>query len=325
MSKKLAIIGGGISGLSAAFFALQKGHTVDLYEKSDWLGGLADSVDFDGLMIERFYHFICGGDDRLLGLAGRLGLGDRIRFRPTKTAYYLNGRYYPFTSGFDLLRFSALPFSSRIRFGLNVVESKLSSRWKHLDDLTAKDWLIRRTGVRVYRAIWEPLLKIKFHDQHDRISAAWIWHRIHRVATSRRTLLSKERMGYFIGGSQTLITALEKSILGAGGKIFLGTEIISLERSMGRFLLTSRNEQRNGYDGVVLSIPLPRAARIVQPLDPAYARKLSSIEFIGVVCGLFRLRKPVSGAFWLNINDPRLPANGLIEYTKLECHAGDRV
>jgi protoporphyrinogen oxidase len=124
-------------------------------------------------------------------------------------------------------------------------------------------------------------------------------------------------MGYFIGGSKTLIAALEKSILGAGGKIFLGTEIISLERSMGRFLVASRNEQRNGYDGVVLSIPLPRAARLVQPLDPAYARKLSSIEFIGVVCGLFRLRKPVSGAFWLNINDPRLPANGLIEYTNL--------
>jgi hypothetical protein len=43
--------------------------------------------------------------------------------------------------------------------------------------------------------IWHPLLKVKFGDCHDQISAAWIWHRIWRVATSRRSMLEREVFG----------------------------------------------------------------------------------------------------------------------------------
>ena len=317
MKKKLAVIGGGISGLTASYFALRKGYAVELYEASDRLGGLASSFDFDGLRIERFYHFLCGGDDRILLLSRRLGLGDKIRFRPTRTAIFLDGRYYPFTSAADLLRFSPLPIISRFRFGWNIVRSKYLSRWEMLDNVAAVDWLRRRIGKKAYRAVWEPLLKTKFGPYHERISAAWIWHRTHRVASSRRTLLSREKMGYFEGGTQTLIDEIEKQILGSGGMIRLGTAVGQLKRADDRYDLLTDAGRRGGFDRVVIAVPLPVAARLVGGESPAYARELSRIDFIGVVCGILRLPEKVSDAFWLNINDSRLSASGLIEYTNL--------
>ena len=59
--------------------------------------------------------------------------------------------------------------------------------------------------------------------------------------------------------------------------------------------------------------------------DTPYRRRLESIAFIGVVCMILRLRQPVSPNFWLNINDPRISFNGIIEYSNLtgpEVHGG---
>jgi protoporphyrinogen oxidase len=53
LRNKVCVIGGGISGLSAAYFLLKKGYNVDLYESSDRLGGLAANFDFDGITIEK--------------------------------------------------------------------------------------------------------------------------------------------------------------------------------------------------------------------------------------------------------------------------------
>ena len=124
MIDKIAIVGGGISGLSAAYFAARKGIRVDVFEKCDRLGGLAASFNFDNLIIEKFYHFICFGDDNLIKLANRLKIDNKIIFKPTKTAFFYNGKYYPFGSPFDLMKFSPLPILQRLRFGQNVIKSK---------------------------------------------------------------------------------------------------------------------------------------------------------------------------------------------------------
>ena len=315
--ERVAVVGGGVSGLAAAYFALGKGYAVELHEASGELGGLAASFDFHGLTIERYYHFICGGDRPLLEFAKHLGLGDKIRFRPTKTAFFHEGRYYPFTTPFDLLRFKPIAPLARVKFGLNVVRSKYLKDWAELDEVSGKDWLCRILGEKAYEVIWQPLLKVKFGEDDARISAAWVWHRIHRVASSRKGVLSREKMGYFLGGTRTLVSAVERTVKNLGGEIHLHSGVRSVAREGGKFKLILRSDSRPGFDRVILAVPLPVAAQIVQDLDPDYARRLAAIKFIGVSCGIFRLRRNVSPAFWLNINDPRIPANGFIEYTNL--------
>jgi protoporphyrinogen oxidase len=204
MIKKAAIIGGGISGLAAALFALRKGYAVELYEKEDRLGGFAAAFDFDGLSIEKYYHFICGGDTRLISLVEELGLGPALRFRPVTTANFYQGRLFDFASPFDLLAFRPMPLLSRLRFGWHISTAKYLKNWSSLDRMTAKAWLCRRIGLRAYQAVWEPLLNIKFGPYAEHISAAWIWHRIHRAASSRKHLLSREKRGIWREARQRL-------------------------------------------------------------------------------------------------------------------------
>lgn len=200
MYKRVAVVGAGISGLSAVYFVLKKGFSVDLFESTEKPGGLATSFDFNGLTIERFYHFICGGDYKLLEFSHQLGIDNKIIFRPSKTAVYYNGIYYPFSIPFDLIRFSPISWISKIRFGFNILYSKYTKRWENLDGISAKDWLRRHVGEEAYRIIWHPLLKIKFGKYYESISAAWVWHRIHRVASSRKSPFSREKTGYFLRG-----------------------------------------------------------------------------------------------------------------------------
>lgn len=317
MNERVAIVGGGISGLSAAYFGLQKGFSVDLYESTDQLGGLAASFSFNGLTIEKYYHFICMGDYKLIEFASRLGIDHKIKFQPIKTAFYYKGRYFPFGTPFDLLRFSPISLISRFKFGLNVTHSKYTEDWEKLDKISAKEWLCRYIGEKAYHVIWHPLLKLKFGNYYDRISAAWIWHRIHRVASSRKSLFSKEKMGYFVGGTQTLITEVEKKIRKLGGLIHLNSKIQKIGKNNNRFNLILDSGKQFDFDRIVLAIPLPIVTQIIKDLDPEYARKLSTIAFVGIACGIFRLRERVTDAFWLNINDPHIASNGLIEYTNL--------
>ena len=49
-------------GLAAAYHAAKAGHEVTLFESDPGPGGMAAHFDFDGLSIEKFYHFVCKTD-----------------------------------------------------------------------------------------------------------------------------------------------------------------------------------------------------------------------------------------------------------------------
>jgi protoporphyrinogen oxidase len=317
MSRKICVVGGGISGLSAAYFALKRGYDIELYESSDQLGGLAASFNFGSANIEKFYHFICGGDKKLIALAAELGLEEKLRFRPTKTAYYYKGKYYPFSTPLDLLKFTPISFLSRLRFGIHTAYSKFNTKWHHLDEVPAKEWLVKSIGEKAYQVLWHTLLMEKFGDFHDQISASWIWHRIHRVASSRKGIFAKERMGYFEGGSQTVINVLHKKTTHMGGQIHLNQQVKAVRATDTGLSVQTEEALRSDFDRVIMAIPSPIAAGLIRNLDPPFSNQLSAIHYFGVICGIFRLQEKMSDAFWLNINDPNVTANGLIEYTNL--------
>jgi protoporphyrinogen oxidase len=317
-AKRVVVVGGGLAGLAAAYDLVRAGRQVTVLEGAPQFGGLASSFRLEGVPVERFYHFICRTDQHLTGLVRELGLGHRLRWRETSTAFYFQGRYYPFGTPFDLLRFSAVPWSQRLRFGLHVVHSRHRSQWRELDRIPAKDWLIRHVGQRAYEVIWHPLLKVKFGDDHDRISAAWIWHRIWRVAQSRRRLWERESFGYLEHGSATIVDALVGWLREQpNARLVTGARVRPIEVRGERIVEVCTEQERFPCDDVVSTVALPALDRLVPGRRDAYFEKIREVRYIGVVCALLSLRRPFSPHFWTNINDPRVSFNGVIEQTNL--------
>ncbi|MCP4898434.1 MAG: FAD-dependent oxidoreductase, partial [bacterium] len=140
-NSRVCVLGGGLAGLSAAYDLGRAGVEVTVVEAAENLGGLASSITVNGTPIERFYHFICRGDSELMSLVDELELTAKLHWRQSRTSFFLDGRLYSFVSPFDLLRFTPIPLSQRVRFGLNVIRSRYRRDWRMLDKLPATDWL----------------------------------------------------------------------------------------------------------------------------------------------------------------------------------------
>ena len=84
---KVGIIGGGATGLAAAYELGLHGHEVVVFERTGFLGGQASTFDVGGGRLERGYHHLFTGDRAILDLMEEIGLE-----RP-HTALRLEGRH----------------------------------------------------------------------------------------------------------------------------------------------------------------------------------------------------------------------------------------
>jgi protoporphyrinogen oxidase len=315
---RVGIIGGGPAGLGLAYALSQRGHDVSVFEAAPELGGLARSFQLGAVRIERYYHFICADDYEYFSYAKSLGIENKLRWTETRMGFFHNGTLYPFSSGLDLLRCGALTPFGRVRYGALAALCASTTDWGRLDGIPAKQWLIDILGLETYRTMWHPLLEVKFHEFHDKISAAWVWHRIHRVARSRGRGLQRERLGYLEGGTDMLVDALVEAVGKKGGKFHTSAPVKRI-LSDGRRVtgIETVAGSRHDFDYVVSAVPLPHFLRMATDLPPHYRERLGQIGFIGVICVALRLKKQLTEYYWLNANDPRIPFNGFIEYTNL--------
>lgn len=312
----VAVIGGGPMGLAAAYALLKRGHQVDLYEADKVLGGMSACFDFDGLQIERFYHFICTGDQPYFQLLEELGIADELRWVETRMGYYHRGSTQDWGDPWSLLRFRGLDLVSKIRYGLMALSSTRRRDWRKLDRVDAVTWLRRWVGSKAYDVLWRQLFELKFYHYSDNLSAAWIWARLRRLGTSRKNLF-QEQLGYLNGGSQLLIDRLADAITTRGGNIHLNLPVEQVVIEDGRATAVRCESGLIQHDAVISTIPLPFVPKMIPELPDPVLAAYRSLENIAVVCALVKLRRPLSKYFWMNITDPSLPIPGVIEYSNL--------
>lgn len=314
--KKFAILGAGPMGLMAAMELLQAGHEVDIYERDNRIGGMSASFDFDGLKIERYYHFICKTDYPLFDLLAKLGLSDKLKWTDTKMGYYYQGRLNEWGTPFGLLKFPGLGIVSKARYALHALYTKGIKDWRTLDKVRATDWIRKWIGQRAYDVLWRNLFELKFFEFTEDLSAAWIGTRIKRVALSRRSLF-QETMGYLDGGSEVLLDRMESLIREKGGRIHLSASVDRVNSIAGKVTGVTVNGVEHAHDVVISTAPLQYVPRLVPGLPADFAAKIDAIHNIPVACVILKLKQPISPNFWMNINDPEIAIPGVIEYSNL--------
>lgn len=313
---RVVIIGAGAMGLAAAHRAAQLGHEVDLIEADSVPGGMAAHFDFSGLSIERFYHFVCKSDEPTFKLMDELGIGGKMRWRPTSMGYFIKGKIHPWGDPFSLLRFPHLSLIAKVRTGLQMFLTTKTNNFASIEHKTARKWLEGGSGKEVYNTLWKRLMDLKFYELADSISASWIATRVRRIGNSRRSIFQEE-LGYIDGGSQTLVDALVSAYTEKGGRMHLGTAVNKVETENGRVTGVTVGSRFFEADAVISTVPTPLISKMIPDLPEASKAQYDTIRNIGVVCLIFRLKKSISKHFWINIVDDNIEIPGVIEFSNL--------
>lgn len=313
---RIVVIGAGPMGLAAAHRAASLGHEVDLVEADSVPGGMAAHFDFDGLSIERFYHFVCKSDAPTFTLMKELGIDDKMRWVRTSMGYYMKGKVHRWGDPIALLTFPHLSLTAKIRTGLQMFLTTKRKDFASIEALTARQWLEGGSGKEVYDKMWKRLMELKFYELSDDISASWIATRVKRIGNSRSSIFQEE-LGYIEGGSQTLVDALVSTFVAKGGRLHLSSPAERVDTENGKVTGVMAGGCFFPADAVISTVPTPLISKLVPDMPTDWSDKYDEIRNIGVVCLLFRLRKSVTKNFWINIVDPDIEIPGLIEFSNL--------
>ncbi|HYD50879.1 MAG TPA: NAD(P)/FAD-dependent oxidoreductase [Terriglobales bacterium] len=305
----VVILGGGVAGLTTAYFLGRAGYRPLVLEASDQLGGLGASFQHDGVTIDRFYHVLLDTDSELLGLVDELGLAEHLVWQATGMGFYLGGRLYGMNSPLDLLRFAALPVGDRLRTAWGAVRAtRLQRDPLQLDDVTAREWLHRLFGERVAARIWEPLLRAKFGDAAPTIPAYWVWSLLNREKNG-----GKEVKGYLRGGFQVLADRLCQAIRANGGEVRLNHPVSRLDRDGDDMVLLSQGEVVRA-NLALSTLPVALLRRIASPAIAADLPR-ADLRYQGVVNAVVVGKKPLEQYYWTIVVDPRFAFQGVVETT----------
>jgi protoporphyrinogen oxidase len=331
---KVAVVGGGILGLTLAHRLARQGHAVDLFEAEPALGGLAQAHDYGPFVWDRFYHCILPQDTSLIALLTEMGLQDDLRWSRTGTGYYARGRTFDMNGNADFLRFPLLTFLDKARLGAAILYATRLARPEDLYRVTAEEWLTRLCGRRGYEAFWQPLLRAKFGPFHDQVAAVFIYATLKRLFGARSKAAGQESLGYVSGGYRRILERFSLTLRGMGVTLRTATPVQSIAESPGgapaggsrRCLVTRRDpdgtERTETYDQVYFTAPTSLARRAVAKeflpvVEEVEREHPTSATYLGVACLVLVLDEPVTPYYVLNIGESSVELTGLIEMTNL--------
>ncbi len=314
---KIGIVGGGLMGLALGYLLSQRQVRVEVFETSPVLGGLTGPIRLaDGTLVDRFYHAILPSDTYLQTLCAELGVAGQLRFRTTRTGFYHRGRIHSMNNVAEFLRFPPLGWMDRLRLGATVVAAQLVRDWRRLEEVSVEHWLVRLGGRTAFENIWRPMLRAKFDGSvFDDVPATWIWARLVRMKSARSGAAQQEGAGHLIGGYDTLTRALAARIEQNGGRVHVSCPVQEILVEQGKVTGLRAAQQVHGFDAVAATVQAPLFKALLPGADERYRHFLDQSAYLGVVCPLLVLDRPLTGYWTVNITDDRIPFTGIIETT----------
>ena len=260
--KEVIIIGGGISGLSMAFYCSQAGMKTTLIEKETAVGGSFSSPQFSGnggkFWLEMGAHTCYSSYQNLLGIVEACGIADTIIPR-AKVPFTLlkNGKVSSIMSGlniFELLRHAPSIFSLK------------------KENMSVRSYYSKIVGENNYRNTVSHFFNAVPSQSTDDFPADMMF----KSREKRKDVLKNYT---FKSGLQSVarVIAAQKGI-----EVFAGSPAQSVSISGGKYVVKTADGKEYAGDSLVIALPSAPAARLVHDINPGLADHFTKLKFADV-------------------------------------------
>lgn len=317
--QKIVIVGGGITGLSTAFYVkrylYEAGLTCDvqLLEKSGRLGGKIETLHRDGFVIEKGPDSFLARKLPIVDLSRELGLEDELTGtnpnpKMKKTYILHQGKLHRMPQGLVLgiptewspfLKTGLISPAGKARAALDLLLPKRTDS----SDESLGHFLERRLGREVLENIAEPLLAGIYAGDTFKLSLSATFPQFRAVEQKKRSLIlgmiasRKEgqalpglpvaaKNSMFLTYKNGLSTLVERLTEQLADHVVMGHGVQSIWRKpdggKGYLLELDGNGGMMEADSVVLTTPAPATGRLLAELELSEAEHLTSLKYVSV-------------------------------------------
>lgn len=310
----IAIVGGGITGLAAAYELARRGVPFTLFEASARAGGLIHTEHADGFTIEAGPDSILAQKPAAIGLCEELGLRDRlIGTTPPRTAYVLKrGRLHALPSPSVLgipttiagvLRYDLLPWPARIRLALEPFAPARRDR----ADEGVGPFFTRRFGSATVPLIAEPLLGGIHAGDVQALSVASLFPRFVEAEARRGSVVRAFRDARADGdglfrsldrGMGELVAAIERAL--PAGSVHCSSPVTAIGRTADGWRIATP-DGAGAARAVLVAAPAHAAAQLLRGVDAEAASLCAEVPYVSTVSVALAwprtaIRHPLSGS-----------------------------
>jgi squalene-hopene/tetraprenyl-beta-curcumene cyclase len=275
--ERVAVVGGGLAGLSAALHLKEAGINVDLFERSRLLGGRATSFEIDGVEVDNGQHVFLACCDEFVAFARRAGMDGELRLQDRFDARIVardgrSGRLRAgiFPAPLHLLEsFTTYPFLSmreKLSIARALARVTLRSPVSEASE-SFEEWLERMgQGPGERRAFWDPFFIPALNAPFDRVAAA-------DALFVLQTAFLRDAGAARFGFSKVPLARLAQAAAGRLDAVHTSSAVLGIEPKSGvtgdspGVILSLSKDECAEFDAVVLATPPRQVARILG--DPA--------------------------------------------------------
>lgn len=299
MEKKIGVIGGGISGLAAAFLLKKRGFDVALYEKSARAGGNIQSVEIDGFRIEYAPNSLLKSP-RLIDLIRESGLESEVL-----AANAANKKRYVLRNG----KLKSLPMSIpkmatddffSLKAKLRLLREPFV-RTKSPENESVTAFFERRLGREIVARAADPFIAGIYAGNPENLSIKAAFPRLYELEKNYGSLFlgslrSKAenadkdfpRTFSFAKGVQTLTDRLAENL---GESVRTSAAVERIEKLADGKWRIATDFGEDAFDALIISAPAESAGKLIEKLDPKLSEQLKNIYYPPIAMVFFGVRK----------------------------------
>lgn len=320
--KKIAVIGAGPAGLTAAYELSKRNYQVDVFESQDGVGGMSRTIELWDCLVDLGPHRFFSSDKQINELWLEMA-GDDYRMIDRQTRIFYKNRlfHYPLK---PLNAFKNLGLYETLRCVASYGRQKISPITLEGD---FESWVTRRFGKRLFLIFFKRYSEKLWGVKCTELDADFAKQRIKKLSlyeaiknsfsgdsAQHKTLV--DQFAYPLAGTGMIYERMAEQVAKRNGRIFLKTKVKRVLVNDGTAEgLELEDGSRLTYDGIVSTMPLTNLTNTIEKVPAAIKESLAKLKFRNTI--LVYLLVDGEALFtdqWLYVHSPELLAGRITNF-----------